>query len=155
MPKASIQHALDYGFRAEQFGTPDDFPTASTGYLARVLADAEQLVRANVGNAAYDAVIDTGSLAWTRLRRAEECAMRAELWARRAAFIDASSLQAMDKAAWQERRQYERQASAAAAECSHWLDAFLSGAEDPADTPVVGLSGTVVVSGPWPQAAQS
>lgn len=77
--------------------------------------------------------------------------MRAELWTRRAAFIDSSSVQGLDAAAWQERREYQRQADAAAAECAHWIDAFLAGAESPADAPVVGLSGTVVVSGPWPQ----
>jgi hypothetical protein len=155
MPKATIQYPLDHGFRAEQFGGPGDFETAGTGYLARVLQDAEALVRTNIGNLEYDAVTDDQSLAWLRLRRAEECAVRAELWSRRAAFIDGSSAQAMDKAAWQERREYLRSADAAAAECAHWLDAFLAGAESPADAAVVGLSGTVVVSGPWPRTANA
>lgn len=152
MPKATILKLLDAGFRAEQFGTPPDFDTAGTGYLARVLEDSEALVRSNVGNLAYDSV-QPDSAQIIRLRRAEECAARAELWARRAAFIDGSSVQAMDKAAWQERREYLRHADAAAAECAAWLDAFLAGGESPGEAAVTGLSVGVAVSGPWPQAA--
>lgn len=149
MPKATIQYLLDAGFRKEQFGAPSDFDQESTGYLARVLEGAESVIRSNVGSAAYDAVTDEESVAWHRLRRAEECAARAELWSRRAAFIDGSSVQAMDKAAWQERKEYQRSADVAAAECASWLDAYLAGAETPEEVSVPGLSGAVVVSGPW------
>lgn len=151
MPKATIQFLLDSGFRAEQFGMPADFVTASSGYLARVLHDAESLVRANVGNLAYDTT-PADSVQNLRLRRAEECAARAELWTRRAAFIDGSSVQGMDSAAWQERREYLRHADNAAAECATWLDAFLAGGETPAEAAVSDLSSGVVVSGPWARA---
>lgn len=152
MPQATIQYLTDAGFRAAQFGDAADFLTAATGYLARVLADAEALVRSNVGDAVYDAVA-AYSLAETRLRRAEEFAAKAELWTRRAAFIDASSVQAMDAAAYLERREYLRAASDAQAQASYWIDEFLAGGDSPGERAITGFAGSTVVTGPWSQTA--
>lgn len=150
MSKASIQFLIDSGFRAEQFGAAEPFDAASP-YLKRVLANAEEMVRVNVGNAAYDAVTDTSSVAWLRLRKAEEEAAKSELWSRRAAAFDASSSQAGDKANYQERQEYRRAADAAAALSTAWIDAFLAGGDAPGDGAVVGLSIGTVTSGPWSQ----
>jgi hypothetical protein len=152
MPKASIQYLIDSGFRAEQFGQGTPFD-ADSEYLLRVLAEAEALVRVNVGNAAYDAVTDAASLAYLRLRKAEQEAAKSELWGRRAAFLDGSAVSAMDKAAYQERTQYLRAADAAAATCSAWIDEFLAGGDSPGEAALTGLSVGTVVSGPWPQVA--
>lgn len=151
MPKATIQYLTDAGFRPEQFGTPPDFDTAGTGYLARVLGGAEDVVRTAVGNAAYDAVV-ANSIDETRLRAAEECAAKAELWSRRAAFIDGSSAQAYDKAAWAERKQYLAQAADAQACAAYWIDEFLAGGDAPEDRAVTGLSVGIVTSGPFTDA---
>lgn len=150
MPKATIQHLQDAGFRGEQFGNPPDFDVPSTGYLARVLADAEGVLRASVGAAAYDAVVG-GSVDETRLRRAEECVAKATLWARRAAFIDGSSAQSLDQAAYQERREYLRAAADQKTCADYWTDEFLSGGDTPAERAITGLSGATVISGPWSQ----
>lgn len=150
MPKATIQYLTDAGFRGEQFGDAPDFATATAGYLARVLADAAAMVRSNVGASAYDAVV-AESIDETRLRRAEEQAAKAELWTRRAAFIDGSSVQAMDRAAYLERREYLRAASDAQALASYWIDEFLAGGDSPGERAITGMSSGTVTTGPWAQ----
>lgn len=152
MSKATIQYLIDSGFRAEQFGQDTAFADADP-YLQRVLDDAEGLVRINIGNDAYDATTDEESLQYRRLVRAEEEASKAELWSRRAAFIDGSAAQAMDKSVYQERAEYRRAASAAQAAASAWIDAFLAGGEGPGEASMTGLSVGTVVSGPYAQVA--
>lgn len=149
MPKATVQQLIDAGFRSEQFGTPDDF-AAADGYLARVIAEASGIVRLNVGGGLYDDTLDQQAASWLRLQRAELCAAKAELWTRRAAFIDSNASQGLDPAAAHlNRREYLLHAKDAQACAAYWIDVFLSGGEGPGEAPVTDSAGSVVVSGPF------
>jgi hypothetical protein len=80
-----------YGFQAEQFGNPGDWSTAS-GYLETILADAAAWARPEVGATVYDAAETAGSGSnWQAIRQAEKYYAVAELWRRRAAFIDSAA----------------------------------------------------------------
>lgn len=115
MPKVTIQDVTDAGFRAEQFGTPADWSTATPpalSYLARVIADAETFVSDRVGASAYAAATGAQAL---RLKRAELCWVKHELWGRRAAFLDANAFSALEgnPSASAERKSYLEHANAA------------------------------------------
>lgn len=134
MAKVTIQMVTDAGFRAEQFGTPADYTTEATGYLARVIADASAYVQGEVGAAAYDAVAD-GTVDELRLRRAELAMVKAELWRRRAAFLDSnanSSLEGVSNGIYLERREFLKHADEAEAMAATWLGQFRSGGLAPA-----------------------
>ena len=90
MAKATVQDLLDFGFKAQQFGNPADFATASTGYLARVLNDAATFVRDQIGAAAYDALVAT-SADELHTRLAEKYFAAAELTTRRETFKDSDA----------------------------------------------------------------
>ena len=125
MPKVTVQDVKDAGFRKEQFGTPEDWETADTGYVARVIADAATTVTDRVGQAAYDAATGAQAL---RLKRAELCWVKHELWNRRAAFLDANAVRALEgnPSAASERKSYLEHA-AAALECAlNNTDQFIS-----------------------------
>lgn len=128
MAKVAIQDVLDAGFRKEQFGTPADFETASTGYLARVIADAEVWSRSAVGDSAYDAATG-GSPGEFRLKRAELCFVKAELWRRRAAFLDSNAQSALEggNGTYLERREFKVHAEQADICAQYWLTQFLTG----------------------------
>lgn len=87
MPKATINDLKDFGFRAEQFGTPGDFETATTGYLARLLADVEAFVSDQVGASAYTAA---SGITLVNIKNAEKYFAAAELYRRREAFKDSN-----------------------------------------------------------------
>lgn len=112
--KVSIQDIEDGGFRAQQFGTPADWSEEAGGYLARVIAHASAWARARIGGAAYDV---PGEIANQYIRSAELCWCRAELWRRRAAFIDSNAVSALDNLVHADRREFEAQA-ARAMECA-------------------------------------
>lgn len=138
----------DAGFRAEQFGTPSDWDV----YLAAVVVQAGDVVKLNVGVARYDAVVaaDDGDIGKIRLSKAEFCSAKAELWTRRAAFIDSNAAQAMDGAAAHlNRRAYLDHAKEAQACAAHWMDAFMLGGDDEYSQPVSDLSTGAVVTGPF------
>lgn len=132
MPKATIQDVTDAGFRAEQFGTPADWPTAGTGYVARVLADAATWVADRVGQDAYDAA--TSGAQALRLKRAELCWTKAELWRRRAAFLDANAFRALEgnPSAAAERTSYLKHAEEAETCALNNVDLFQSGGDSAA-----------------------
>lgn len=88
MPKAAISDVTDFGFRAEQFGSPADFMTATTGYVARVLNDVALVVEDHVGAIAYAAA--TGVQLFN-IKSAEKFLAAAELWRRREAFRDSNT----------------------------------------------------------------
>lgn len=114
MAKVTIQDVTDAGFRAEQFGTPSDFATQATGYIARIIVDAAIWVTAQVGSSVY-AAATSGSIDELRLKRAELCYVKAELWRRRAAFLDANAFSALEgnPSASAERSSYLKHASEA------------------------------------------
>lgn len=143
MAKVEPQQLMDAGFREEQFGTPANF----TVYLQDVIDDAAAVVRMNVGRAAYDAVTDDSSADYIRLRNAERCAAKAELWMRRAAFVDSNAAQGMDNTAYLNRREYLNHASNAQACAAQWIDKFLMGGDGIRDEPATDMAGGVVVTG--------
>ena len=79
MAKAVPSDLTDLGFAAEQFGSPDDWSTAESGYLARVIAGVAVEVEAEVGTAVYAAA---DGLTLARIERAERELASAELWRR-------------------------------------------------------------------------
>jgi len=89
-PKATVQDLLDEGFLAADFGSPPDFVTADTGYLARALLLAGRWVAARVGQAFYDAA-QADTFACDQMARAEVHYASAMLWNRRSKFLDANA----------------------------------------------------------------
>ena len=149
MPKATIQNVIDAGFRTAQFGTPADWSVAGSGYLARVLADAATTVEDRVGSAAYAAA--TSGAQFLRLARAELCWTKAELWRRRAAFLDSNAFTAKEgnPSAAAERASYLKHAEAAEACYLSNIDLFETGGD--ATALGSGASLGYVESGPFPR----
>ena len=148
MPKVTIQDVTDAGFKAAQSGTPADFLTPSTGYLARVIDEAAVWVADRVGADAYAAAL-AGTAQFQRLKRAELCWVKAELWSRRAAFLDANAFTALEgnPSAAAERRSYLEHA-VTAQECAlNNVDLFLTGGD--AAAPGSGATIGHVESGPY------
>lgn len=144
MAKIAIQDITDAGFRPEQFGTPGDFAVAGTGYLARLIDDAAMWCSGAVGDAAYAAATGIGAL---RLKKAELCYCKAELWRRRAAFLDANAMSALGEAVSRERLAYLKHADEAQAGAVFWIDEFKTAGQ--ADRLGGGLTMGHVESGPY------
>lgn len=91
MSIATTQQLKDYGFKAEQFGSPADFDV----YLQDILTAAATWASPEVGSSVYSAAESAGSgTNWEAIGKAEKYKAIAELWRRRAAFIDGSATQA-------------------------------------------------------------
>ncbi|MGH8083868.1 MAG: hypothetical protein ACREPV_01150 [Lysobacter sp.] len=119
--KASIQDITDAGFKAAQFGTPADWETADTGYLARILSPASIWAEAQFGSGYAAATLADAPATFERLRQAELCYVRAELWKRRAAFIDANAVSSLENLAHSDRREFEAQAARAWQCAEDWM----------------------------------
>jgi hypothetical protein len=121
MGKAAAQDLINAGFRAEQFGMPADF----SAYVTAIVTDASTWASAAVGTTTY---ANATGLPLLNLKRAEIAFTKAELWRRRAAFIDANAESAMETAntAYLNRREYLAQAAAADDEAQRYLDLVLS-----------------------------
>lgn len=89
MAKATTQDIKDFGFAAEQFGTPEDWDAPATGFLARLLVGIAADVRHRAGASVYDAS-GTSGITHERLLKAEKYFAAAELWRRRAQFFEAN-----------------------------------------------------------------
>lgn len=87
MPKATPSQISRLGFAPAQFGAPDDW-LAAGGYVAEILDSVAEFVRDEVGGTAYDGA---AGLLLQRITEAEKAFCAAELWRRRAAFLDASA----------------------------------------------------------------
>ena len=151
MPKVTIQDVTDAGFRAEQFGTPADWSTATApalSYVDRIIADAAVFIEDKVGATAYAAATGAQAL---RLKRAELCWVKAELWRRRAAFLDSNAFSSLEgnPSAASERTSYLKHASDADDCVLHQLDLFQSGG----DSTALGSGASVgfVESGQFPR----
>lgn len=147
MPKITINDLTDAGFRAEQFPPAEDFLTPSTGYLARVIALAAATAKTRVGSVAYDATSGTTSVAYYRLHRAELYIAMAELWRRRAVFVDGNASHAAEQSPERNRSEYFEHAR----ECEELADAaiaeFNAGGDGPASGLISDFSLGVVESG--------
>lgn len=147
MAKVTVQQLEDAGFRAAQFGTPADWQQATTGYLARVIAAGEAWVKAEVGDALY---ATTTGLVGYALAQAELCWSRAELWRRRAAFLDSNAFTAMEASAASERRTYMVQADDAMTCARDWIASVKAGEATQAGSGVVLA---YVETGPYAEAS--
>ena len=87
MPKATITDITNAGFRAEQFGSPADWLTASTGYVAVELARAGRWAEARIGATAY-AAATAGTYLFDLLVQAETHKVASVFWRRRASYTD-------------------------------------------------------------------
>lgn len=148
--KVTLQDITDAGFRAEQFGTPADWDTPGSGYLARLMARAELWARGRFGSGAYDQLSEA-SPEHEALRAAEGCFVAHHLWKRRAAFIDSNAVSSREDTTYLNRREFEAQA-ARALECAESSMAIAIGGPHAAPGHAVVL--TAAVSGPflpgWP-----
>lgn len=140
--KATIVDVTDAGFRAAQFGTPADWDTADTGYLARLLKRVEAWSRGEFGDG-YDDVPVT-SATHERLRAAELCKVSHELWKRRAGFIDSNAVSSREGLAYLDRREFEEQAARSLV-CAETNMALAKGER----TPGSAVALTHVTTGPF------
>ena len=82
--KIAIQNITDLGFQPSQFGSPPDWVTEATGYLARIINRIGVVVADVVGITTYESI--TGGALLSHLERAEEQFVAAELWRRMEGF---------------------------------------------------------------------
>ena len=142
--KVTQQDIDDAGFRAEQFGIASGGAAAWSEYVARLLARAELWSRGRFGDG-Y-AAVPTDTPQFEHLRAAELCWASAQLWKRRAAFIDSNAVSSLERLAHADRREFEAQAERAMA-CAEEQMALAINPAAPAGT---GGTLTHVVTGPRP-----
>ena len=150
--KITAQDIDDAGFKPAQFGmasaSPNNWaePTAAKPYIDRLLGRVEAWARGRF-TGDYDATATT-TLTGERLRAAELCWASAQLWKRRAAFIDANAVSSMDNLAYLDRREFEAQATRAF-ECADDNLALANGGED--NIAGTGAALAAAESGPFAQ----
>lgn len=151
-PKSTIQALLDEGFTADGFGTPADFATAGTGYLARLLTLAGAWVAQRVTQTTYDATTDSTSYAFQQMARAETLYASAVLWARRTKFMDGAATAGLQADQYKIIQYLQKQAdSAMQAAFDSVAEALRALGMDAADaTPGSNLSTSTVETGRFP-----
>lgn len=158
MGKAVAQDLVDAGFREELFPGVVGF---LSDYLPRVLTTAARWAEALVGDAAYASAAAEATTAKLRaafeaLRAAEIAAGSAELWRRRAAFVEANAVNGLqDPGA--NREAYLRQAADFDAiardhieRAAAWLDVSIDDT-----TPGSGIAVGHVETGRFPAASST
>jgi hypothetical protein len=150
-PKASVQDMKDEGFTASQFGSPADFDTATTGYLAKVLKSAGLWVEQKMGVATY-AALPVGSYAEDCARQAEVGYATAELYRRRYTFVESNASSALAKDQAMVLTELRRRAAEALQTALYWLGEGMraSGVDDGAVYDGSGLASGVVETGRYP-----
>lgn len=151
MGKVTTAQITDEGFIAQQFGTPADWATADTGYLARLMADASSWVQRKVTGTDYSAA--TGAMLYA-LKMAELCYCKSVLWRRRAAFLDSNAFSQLDQSPAAERKAYMEQSDSAWQCALDWLATAAAGGEVDV-TGGTGVSLNGAESGPYATAADS
>lgn len=153
-PKASVQDLKDEGFNASQFGSPADFDTATTGYLAKVLKSAGLWVEQKMGVATY-ASLPAGSYAEDCARQAEVGYATAELYHRRYTFVESNASSALAKDQAMVLTELRRRAAEALQTALYWLGEGMraSGVDDGAVYDGSGLASGVVETGRYPSLA--
>lgn len=149
-PKSTIQALLDEGFTADGFGSPADFTTDGTGYLARLLTLAGAWVAQRVGQTNYDATTD--GYAFQQMARAETMYASAVLWQRRTKFMDGAAAAGLQADQYKVIQYLQKQADAAIqAAFDSVAEAMRALGLDAADaTPGSNLSSTTVETGRFP-----
>lgn len=151
VPKATIQALLDEGFTADGFGSPADFQTADTGYLARVLALAGAWCAQRVGQTNYDAAASP-DYAFQQMARAETLYASVVLWQRRIKFMDGAATAGLQADQYKVIQYLQKQADAAMqAAFDSVAEALRALGLDAADaTPGSNLSTSTVETGRFP-----
>lgn len=143
--KVTIANLKDCGFRKEQFGRSAD-AAGFDALLTEIVGEAGRWAEARIGASVYAAA--TTGVTFDRLKLAEQYKASAELWRRRAAYIDGNATTGLEAAQYAERRQYFADAKS----CDELADAWLAVAvsDNPADVPgsalAVGLTETGLFS---------
>ncbi|MGN6235001.1 hypothetical protein [Dyella sp.] len=147
-PKASVDDLKDEGFTASQFGSPTDFDTAATGYLAKVLKSAGLWVEQKLGAPTYAALVDS-TYAWDCARQAEVGYASAELYRRRYTFVESNASSALAKDQAMVLTELRRRAAEALDNAKYWLGEAMraSGVDDSALYDGSGLATGVVETG--------
>lgn len=154
MPKATITDITNAGFRAEQFGSPADWLTASTGYVAVELARAGRWVEARIGATAY-AAATAGTYLFDLLVQAETQLVASVLWRRRASYTDGNVVVGLQEGQYLERREYLAQADAAFAAAEQAISDALVESGAAAQIPGSGISVGHVETGRYDIASEA
>jgi hypothetical protein len=153
MPKATITDITNAGFRAEQFGSPADWLTASTGYVAVELARAGRWVEARIGATAY-AAATAGTYLFDLLVQAETHKVASVFWRRRASYTDGNVLVGLQEGQYMERREYLKHAEDAEAAAEQALSDAIVEAGGTATLPGTGASFGHIETGRYPVASE-
>lgn len=135
--KVTIADLKNTGFRKEQFGFSSDAAGFDT-VLTSIVDEVGRWAAARVGGTAYAAASTGPSVEFDRLKYAEQYKAQAELWRRRAVFLDTNATQGLDLSAAAERRECYLSAERCDALAAEWLELAVTG--DPAAVPGSGLA---------------
>jgi hypothetical protein len=154
--KATITDVTDEGFTPQAFGMPPNWLTASTGYIATILARASNWASQQITPTNYTAAV-TGNYSFDCLVLAEVRYATDILWTRRAAFLDGNANMAMDG---QLKAQLIAQAYANAKEARQDRDYWITEAQrafgmDPTLICGTGVSSGYIETGPYPNTSAS
>lgn len=105
MSKATTTDLREEGWRADQFGGDFANPAAFDAYLTTVLGEASRWAEQQIGAANY-AAATAPSYLFDCLKRAERCYANAELWKRRAKFLDSQGNTGLEQSDYLNRREY-------------------------------------------------
>lgn len=148
MGKASITDVVNDGWSTEGFGSPADWTTATTGYIALALADAATWCadRFGVDATAYNA-ISASTAVGVLLKRAELLYVAHLFWRRRARFFDSAATVQLIENKHLTIRQYSELSEQALVDAEQAIsDALVANGEE-AETPGSGLAVGYVQAG--------
>lgn len=148
MGKASITDVVNDGWSTEGFGSPADWTTATTGYIALALADASTWCadRFGVDATAYNAIVATTAVG-VRLKRAELLYVAHLFWRRRARYFDSAATVQLVENKHLTIRQYSELSEQALVDAEQAIsDALVANGEE-AETPGSGLAVGYVQAG--------
>lgn len=141
MGKASISDVVNDGWSSEGFGSPSDWLTASTGYIALALADAAVWCadRFGVDATAYNA-ISASTAVGVLLKRAELLYVAHLFWRRRARFVDSAATTQLVENKHLTIREYTSLSEQALVDAEQAISDALVANGDDAETPGSGIA---------------
>lgn len=141
MGKASITDVVNDGWSSDGFGSPADWTTATTGYIALALADAAIWCadRFGVDATAYNAIVATTAVG-VLLKRAELLYVSHLFWRRRARYYDSAATVQMVENKYLTVREYNALSEQALIDAEQAISDALAANGEEADTPGSGLA---------------
>lgn len=151
MGKATVTDVVNDGWSAANFGSPTDWLTATTGYVALALAEAVTWCaeRYGVSEAAYDAISATGAIG-RHLKRAELLFVAHLFWRRRARFVDSGATLQFVENKYLTVREYNSLSDQALVDAEQAISDALVANGGEAETPGSGVSVGHVETGRYP-----